>query len=477
MKHIPASAFRTATVPFPAPAARFTPASPFETRDMFGLPIANASREDTADHIVALARSATRHTINFINAHCVNTMKKDRTYRAALHGSDILLPDGAGMEIASKAFKQPRIENLNGTDLFPMLCERAAKAGVGIFLLGGQEGVAEDAAAWACAEWPALRISGTQNGYLDRDDEDALIERINRSGARMLFVGFGVPLQETWIARNRDRLDVPVVLGVGGLFDYYSGRITRAPAMIRACRGEWAWRLAMEPRRMAGRYLVGNGVFLAHTALEAAKLRGLDRAASEMAKRASDIVVAVCALLMLLPIFLVAALAVWMEDRGPVFFRQTRIGRAGKPFTMLKFRSMYTDAEARRAELLARSDRQGTCFKMTNDPRITAAGRVLRRYSIDELPQLINVLTGSMSIVGPRPALANEVAAYRGHQIERLHGAPGITCTWQVKGRALIPFERQAIMDRAYLRKRSFMTDMRLLAATVPAVIGGRGAC
>ena len=143
---------------------------------------------------------------------------------------------------------------------------------------------------------------------------------------------------------------------------------------------------------------------------------------------------------------------------------------------MIKFRSMYTDAEARRAALLAQSDRAGTCFKMQDDPRITRVGKIIRRFSIDELPQLLNVLGGSMSLVGPRPALPSEAASYRDRQWERLGGKPGITCSWQVKGRAEIPFHRQAIMDRAYLRRRSFVTDLRLLAMTVPAVIGGRGA-
>ena len=126
--------------------------------------------------------------------------------------------------------------------------------------------------------------------------------------------------------------------------------------------------------------------------------------------------------------------------------------------------------------LLARSDRSGTCFKMKDDPRITRVGKFLRRFSIDELPQLLNVLSGAMSIVGPRPALPSEVARYEGRQWERLHGKPGITCSWQVKGRAEIPFHRQAIMDRAYLRRRSFVRDLKLVLMTLPAIVNGRGA-
>lgn len=476
MKHIPETALRTAAYPILFPKTSQARGGSFSNIKLFGLSLSSGSPEAAASHIVARAVHGRKTTVNFINAHCVNVARKSRTYRCALATSDLLLPDGIGIEIAARMSGLEKPENLNGTDLFPLICERAATEGAGLFLLGGMPGVADAAATWACGEYPSLRIRGTQHGYFDKHDEDALIERINRSGAAILFVGFGVPLQEEWIARNRHRLEAPVVLGVGGLFDYYSGRIARAPAPIRAMRCEWAWRLAMEPRRMASRYLVGNAIFLAHAAVEAARINGMERVAGRAAKRALDVVAATLALVSLLPLFLATALAIRLEDNGPVFFRQKRIGANGRTFSMIKFRSMYTDAEARREALLSKSDRAGTCFKMQDDPRITQVGKLIRRLSVDELPQLFNVLGGSMSIVGPRPALPGEVAQYNGRQWERLSGKPGITCSWQVKGRAEIPFHRQAIMDRAYLRRQSLMTDLKLMALTVPAVIGGRGA-
>ncbi|GAB5348340.1 WecB/TagA/CpsF family glycosyltransferase [Alteriqipengyuania sp. 357] len=476
MEYIPASAFEA-----PAGPARFRDlgavfGGPFKKLELFGLELSNAPRGDVARYIVDRAQYGRKTTVNFINAHCVNVAREDARYRDALAQSDLLLPDGIGIEIAAKMCMAPAPANLNGTDLFPEICQRAAVEGVGIFLLGGQPGVAEDAAAWVCETWPSLAVRGTADGYFREEDEDGLIERINASRAGILFVGLGVPLQENWIARNRHRLNIPVVLGVGGLFDYYSGRIARAPQIVRACKSEWMWRLAMEPRRMAKRYLAGNIAFLAYAAREAARIRGIDQACSDAAKRTLDIVVATLALMALLPVFLVTALAIRLEDKGPVFFRQSRIGANGRVFSMIKFRSMFTDAEERRAALLAQSDRAGTCFKMLDDPRITRVGKTIRRYSIDELPQVFNVLGGSMSLVGPRPALATEVIEYRGRQWERLGGKPGITCVWQVKGRAEIPFHRQAIMDRAYLRRRSLLTDIKLLALTVPAVVTGRGA-
>ena len=444
--------------------------------NLFGHRLVCADRSDIAHHIVARVNSSERSTINFINAHCVNVEKRDPDYRTALHASDLLLPDGIGIEIAASLTGQKLGDNLNGTDLFPELCREAEEEGVGIFLLGGEPGVAHAAAGWATNRYPALRIAGAQNGFFSPEDEDRVIERINASFAGIVLVGMGVPHQEKWIARNRHRINAPVVMGVGGLFDYYSGRIPRAPKPVRALKSEWMWRLAMEPRRMAKRYLWGNLEFLAHAMVEAAYQRGALEKANAGGKRARDLVAGSLAVLALLPIFIATALAIRLEDKGPTFFRQTRVGEDGTPFSMIKFRSMYTDAEDRRAALLAHSDREGTSFKMKQDPRITRTGRLIRRFSIDELPQLFNVIGGSMSLVGPRPALPCEVAAYRNAQWDRLNGKPGITCTWQVRGRAEIPFERQAIMDRAYLKRTNLWVDLKLLLCTPGAVLSGRGA-
>ncbi|MDY7097721.1 MAG: WecB/TagA/CpsF family glycosyltransferase [Pseudomonadota bacterium] len=448
----------------------------WETTNLFGLPLVRADRQSIARHILARVGARKTSTINFVNAHCINVAREDAEYRHALQNSHMLLPDGIGMEMAAKMQGETIPHNLNGTDLFPEICREAQEEGTGIFLLGGLPGVADATADWAKSNYPALRIAGTQDGFFSKEEEDALITRINASFAGIVLVGFGVPLQENWIARNRHRIHAPVVMGVGGLFDYYSGRIARAPKLVRACKSEWVWRLAMEPRRMAKRYIAGNVSFLAHAASEAAAKHDVAQKLNAFGKRALDIVGASLAILGLLPIFIATALAIRLEDKGPVFFRQTRIGANGTPFSMIKFRSMYTDSEARRAALLAQSEREGICFKMRNDPRITRTGRFIRRFSIDELPQLFNVLGGSMSLVGPRPALPSEVCAYEGKQWGRLAGKPGITCTWQVRGRAEIPFERQAIMDRAYLKRTNLLVDIKLLLCTPGAVLGGRGA-
>lgn len=193
-------------------------------------------------------------------------------------------------------------------------------------------------------------------------------------------------------------------------------------------------------------------------------------------KRLFDLLISSLGLLCIWPVFLVISIAIALNSRGPVFFVQTRVGKNGRNFRMFKFRSMYADAEARRAEVEQMSDREGVCLKLRRDPRITPVGRVLRRYSLDELPQLFNVLLGDMSLVGPRPALVDEVAAYPEHAHRRHKVLPGITGLWQVSGRADIGFDDMITLDLEYVRRVSVWTDLFILLRTVSAVFSGKGA-
>lgn len=194
------------------------------------------------------------------------------------------------------------------------------------------------------------------------------------------------------------------------------------------------------------------------------------------ATRILDILGSGIGLVLLAVPLLIVVSAIRLESRGPALFRQQRVGRDGRHFTLYKFRSMYTDAEARRAALLAQSDRAGICFKSRNDPRITRVGRWLRRTSVDELPQLLNVLLGDMALVGPRPALPSEVSAYPARALGRLRARPGITGLWQISGRADIGFDKMIDLDLAYVRGRSLALDLMILSLTVRAVLQGRGA-
>lgn len=194
-------------------------------------------------------------------------------------------------------------------------------------------------------------------------------------------------------------------------------------------------------------------------------------------KRLLDVVVSACALLGLAPVFLVTALLIKLEDGGPLFFRQVRVGRAGRHFGMWKFRSMVVNAEQVKDQLLARNEMQGgVTFKMKNDPRVTRVGRFIRKYSVDELPQFWNVLVGDMALVGPRPPVPREVAVYSVEDRQRLLAKPGLTCFWQVGGRSNIDFAGQVQLDLAYIRSESVWLDFKLLVQTVPAVLFGKGA-
>lgn len=194
-------------------------------------------------------------------------------------------------------------------------------------------------------------------------------------------------------------------------------------------------------------------------------------------KRVLDVLLSGLALICLLPLLVLIALSVRLTSPGPVFFVQIRVGRFGRHFRFYKFRSMYMDAEQRKNELLKRNESAGgVIFKMKNDPRITPVGRILRKTSMDELPQLFNVLLGDMSLVGPRPPLPREVMEYSLEDRKRLNVIPGLTCLWQISGRSDIPFARQVELDKEYIHSHGIRKDLVILLKTVPAILTGRGA-
>ncbi len=193
-------------------------------------------------------------------------------------------------------------------------------------------------------------------------------------------------------------------------------------------------------------------------------------------KRAFDIAASGLALVLLSPLMFGVALAIKLTSRGPVLFRQQRVGYHGRSFNMLKFRSMVINAEELKKKLLAQNEQTGPVFKMQRDPRITGVGRWIRKFSVDELPQLINVLRGEMTIVGPRPPVPSEVAQYEAWQRRRLSVRPGLTCVWQVSGRNSISFEEWMYLDMQYIDHWSLTQDFALILKTVPVVITGRGA-
>ena len=193
-------------------------------------------------------------------------------------------------------------------------------------------------------------------------------------------------------------------------------------------------------------------------------------------KRALDLALGTAALLLALPVIGVAAIAIKLDSKGPVFHGAVRVGREGRKFAFLKLRSMRAGAEEQRGLLLHRNEARGPAFKLRDDPRVTRVGRVLRKLSLDELPQLLHVLQGHMSLVGPRPPFPEEVERYEPWMRRRLSVRPGLTCLWQIRGRSDLSFDEWMRFDLEYVDRISLWLDLKILALTVPAVLSARGA-
>lgn len=194
-------------------------------------------------------------------------------------------------------------------------------------------------------------------------------------------------------------------------------------------------------------------------------------------KRTLDILLSLCGIVFLLPLFVIVALWIKLEDpKGKVFFKQMRVGKDEVLFPMYKFRSMVSNAEELKAKLMDQNEVAGAMFKMKNDPRVTRAGRFLRKTSIDELPQLWNVLVGDMSLVGPRPALPNEVKEYTAYDKKRLAVIPGCTGLWQVSGRSNVSFQEMVELDLSYIQNRGIWFDAKIIVKTVLVLFGSKDA-
>ncbi len=476
--------------------------------NFFGIKVWNTRMQDAVKWILMETHNKDKKQLAFVNPDCLNIAFKNPQYRHLLKNLDHVLPDGIGIKIGCRMQKLALKENVNGTDMFPVLCEQMSETNLTMFLLGAKPGVAQKTADNMRKRYPGLKICGTHDGYFTEENETEVIEYINQCKPDVLLVAMGAPKQDLWISRNLQKLDTHIAMGVGGLFDFYSGNTQRAPRWVREIGMEWSWRILQEPGRMWKRYVIGNPLFL-YRVMKFAKANRIKAEvlaeddveiklpenrsyitklmrkfmwkvsfrSQTIAKRVFDIIVSSCAIVASSPLMLITALAIKTESKGPVLFNQVRIGKNGIPFKLWKFRSMYIDAEERKKDLLKNNEMQGgVLFKMRKDPRITRTGRIIRKTSIDELPQLWNVLIGEMSLVGPRPCLPAEAENYSSSDRYRLIGTPGITCIWQISGRSDIPFERQVQMDVEYINKSSIKNDISILIKTIPAVITGRGA-
>lgn len=690
---------------------------------LLGIDIDSLTSGEFLQRIDDFISSGKPHQISYLNADCLNKCWSDRSYREAIAESDLVYADGMGVVWASRLFGHPLPERLNANDLLPEFCRRAEELGHRIFLLGGENGVAEKAADDLKSKYPRLQIVGRRTGFFADEEADGVIQEIRDARPDILIVGMGAPKQELWIRQYLHILGVPVVWGVGGLLDYSAKGLRRAPVWMRKSGLEWIWRLCLEPKRLWRRYLLGNilftfrvGFLIFADALSAAlawifafglraylipelgflpdaltkplnpflnyfialptiivtwivicasldlyrrqsmrtsfeeltaivkmsflflitsmavafllkdlslgravlilsailsfffmvitrliwsnversmfeegigRIRtlivGADRfvqkaierlqsdpskkyeilgilsntrapgekfygysvlgkvddlaewaktlAADEIffadpklqkrhllnlvascgelsqirqyniltnlfgvitdhaffdadddipfkvlkqgglspfeqsLKRVLDIGIASAMLLCVLPFFPIICLMIRFSSAGPAIFCHKRIGLNGQPFIMYKFRTMYKEVnEYEEAPI------------RVDDPRILPIGRWLRRTSLDELPQLWNVIKGEMSMVGPRPEMPFIVDSYEPWQRRRLTVLPGITGLWQISGRKDRPLHSNLEYDFYYIQNQTLLFDVIILLKTVPVVLFGKGA-
>ncbi|MGA1823312.1 MAG: exopolysaccharide biosynthesis polyprenyl glycosylphosphotransferase [bacterium] len=687
------------------------------THHLFGIPIDNVTTDDVLNKIEDFIQEDKPHHIVYINVDCINKCFFDRKYRKIVEEADLVYADGMGIVHASKLFGSRLPERVNAGDFLPDLCHLCVDKGYKIFLLGGDHGVAEKMEKNLLLRFPGLKIVGKHHGFFADIDEDTIIEMINASSPDILLVGMGAPKQEKWIKKNLKNLNVPICWGVGGLFNYYAGKVSRAPVFIRKIGLEWLYRLFVEPKRLWKRYLIGNLFFIVRLfllvildilfislgwigsyylrlklnrfftlrinpfsaylrslpgilviwitllsyfglykqwrqdvskieqfsalinttffgllismsfsfvfkelhigrsiilfsgvanlfllslsrsivdviergqkkdiTLKRALIIGTGRLAEavwhevenspcgyevvgflqednnrnathkkqikkelvlgtlselrekitqeniddvfvassdisihdklnliaeqngfkanfkivsgafqdfsrrvhvdkiadvplldlsenetnnwyEYAKIILDTSVAATLLLLSLPLWLIIACAIKFDSKGPVFFKQERVGKDGNYFIIYKFRTMYTHTPS---EMLSPNN--------PHDPRITRVGKFLRAFSLDELPQFINIIKGEMSLVGPRPEMPFIVKQYEFWERERTRVKPGITGLWQIVGRKDLPLQSNLEYDFYYIKHRSMIMDIAVLLKTIPAVLFRRGA-
>lgn len=230
---------------------------------LFDVPILNVTMAQALERITDAIRARKRSCMYFVNADCLNKTFKDAAYLDALKQADAVFGDGIGVYIASVVAGTPIVDNVNGTDMLPLLCRLCAKEGFSLFLLGAKPGVAERMQGKLCEKYEGLKIIGCHHGHFNRELETRdVIAGVNGSGADILLVAFGAPIQEKWIHDHATEIGCPVVMGVGGLFDFYSGDKPRAPLWMRRLGIEWAHRLFYDPKRLWQRYILGNPLFL-----------------------------------------------------------------------------------------------------------------------------------------------------------------------------------------------------------------------
>jgi N-acetylglucosaminyldiphosphoundecaprenol N-acetyl-beta-D-mannosaminyltransferase len=229
---------------------------------VLGITIDNLTMSEAVARIVSMCEGPAQGQVCFLNSHYTNISCVNAEYRSVLEKAELVLADGIGMKLAGKILGREIKQNVNGTDLFPRLCAALAERERSVYLLGSVPGVAESAGRWLVENYPGISLKGCRHGYFQPENEQEVVRTINEAAPDVLLVALGVPAQDIWIRRHLSELNVRVAIGVGGLFDFYSGRVPRAPLWVREMGMEWLYRFYQEPRRLWRRYFIGNGLFL-----------------------------------------------------------------------------------------------------------------------------------------------------------------------------------------------------------------------
>ncbi|MCD9529736.1 WecB/TagA/CpsF family glycosyltransferase [Photobacterium carnosum] len=408
--------------------------------------------------------------IGYVNADCLNKLKDNHHYRENLSKFNLVLPDGVGLKWALKLKGILPGDNINGTDFSPKILELAAQKNWSVFFLGGERDISKKALTRFKNIYPKLNIAGSHHGFFENDQ--LVIDYINKSKAQILFVGFGTPIQEQWVVDNYKYLSVNIVICVGGMFDFYAGKVRRAPLLIRQVGFEWLYRLYQEPKRLWNRYVVGNANFIFWNVSHALDIRMF---CLNFLSRTIDVVISLIALMIWAPFHTILYCLLFITERKNPIFKQVRVGKNGQRFTMYKYTTMDNNIILDEEEF-KRYVSDGIRYKNKLDPRITKFGFWLRKFSVDEIPQFLNVLKGEMKLVGPRPALEKEVEKYTQVHKLRLLIKPGMTGLWQISGRSELSCNKQFELDLHYVVTRNIMLDLLILIKTVPAVLSARGA-
>ena len=443
-------------------------------------------------------------TMLFCDARALNGCQGDTVAAETLKHAELLIPRGKALKLQLASMGVATSLKTTAEQFYDELFLEIEHRQLSTVILVDKKALAAEVDQLLAQRYPGLvyRIETLGDQY--RFSTSELADSLSQSGSKIVVSLLPSPQRERMFSRLNQRMANQLFIGVGeglpeALLELHateSSLAQRARLWLRKRRHSlvlspthwpayiWRW-LAPKGEQQPGDVSLNQSVYgspwrvrLQRT-LIAAKSTSfrLKRSLTQTTKRLLDLLGVGTGILLLSPLLAIVAFIIKVTSPGPIFYSQIRVGLRGKRFRMWKFRSMYIDADQRKAELEAQNEMAGgVLFKMKHDPRITPVGRIIRRLSIDELPQLLNVLTGEMSLVGPRPALPKEVEAYPVLARARLEVKPGLTGLWQISGRSDLPFDKQVLLDTAYVHTQSTSNDIKLIAKTIPAVVSGKGA-